>query len=560
MTRRPAGPPRRVADRRIRVLLVLFALAFAAVLARAAWLQGVRGPALAELAAVQQRADVTKPAGRGTIFDRRGVALALGRQAMTVYADPSRVREPERVADAAEAALGVDSDELLGELSDDSRRFVYVARKADPEQAAVLGRQELPGVGFYPEELRVYPQRAVASHVLGYAGLDNRGLAGIEKQLDPILSGRAGKATIVKDPSGRLIEVLRGSDPRQGRDVYLTIDHVLQARAQAVLARLLRRWEARSATAIVLDPRSGSVLAMANVPAYDANEFPATQSEWSRNRAVTDTFEPGSTFKVVTVAAALAEQLVGPETAFTLAPTIKVADRKIHEAERDYTARMSVADIVARSSNVGSVTLAQLLGPERLTKWIRRFGFGRATGIEFPGETRGIVRPVREWSGSTIGNVPIGQGIAVTPVQMAAAYGALANRGTWVQPHLVRRVGDEGPVRPRRRRVLPQSVADQLLRMLRGVVRGGSGYLAALPGYHVAGKTGTAEKPDARGYGTGRYVSSFVGIVPASAPRLVILVLVDEPRGHYYGGVVAAPAFAELARFALQYLEIPPDA
>jgi cell division protein FtsI (penicillin-binding protein 3) len=560
MTRATAGPTRRLADRRIRVLLVLFVVAFAGVLARAAWLQGVRAPALGELAAVQQRADVTKPAGRGTIFDRRGVALALGRQAMTVYADPSRVDEPERVADEAAEALGVDPDALLRALSDKSRRFVYIARQADPEQAAALGREELPGVGFYPEELRVYPQGPVASHVLGYAGIDNRGLAGIEKQLDPLLSGRPGKETVVTDASGRLIDVLRGSDARQGQDVHLTIDHVLQARTEGVLARLVRRWQARSATAIVLDTRSGGILAMANAPVFDANDFAATPTESSRNRAVTDTFEPGSTFKVVTVAAALAERLVGPQTAFTLAPSIRVADREIHEAERDYSEDMTVTDIVARSSNVGSITLAQLLGSKRLAAWIRRFGFGRPTGIEYPGETRGIVRPLSEWSGSTIGNVPIGQGIAVTPVQMAAAYGAIANRGMWAQPHLVRRVGEEEPADPRRRRILPRSVAAHLLRMLRGVVREGSGYLAAVPGYQVAGKTGTAEKPDARGYGTGRYVSSFVGIVPASAPRFAILVLVDEPEGQYYGGVVAAPAFAELARFALQYLEIPPDA
>jgi cell division protein FtsI (penicillin-binding protein 3) len=560
MTRTAAAPSRGLADRRIRLVLILFAVAFAGVLARAAWLQGVRAPALGELAAVQQRADVTKPAGRGTIFDRAGVALALGRHAMTVYADPRRVREQERVADAASAAFGVDSDEILRALSDRSRRFVYIARQADPEQAAALARQKLPGVGFYPEERRVYPQGAVGSHILGYAGIDNRGLAGIEKELDPILSGRPGKATVVKDASGRLIDVVRGSDARQGQDVYLTIDHVLQARTEGVLQRLVRRWRAQSATAIVLDPRSGGVLAMANAPAFDATDFAATPGERSRNRAVTDTFEPGSTFKIVTVAGALAERLVGPQTAFTLAPSIKVADREIHEAERDYTARMSVTDIVARSSNVGSITLARLLGRKRLAGWIRRFGFGRPTAIEFPGETRGIVRPPREWSGSTIGNVPIGQGIAVTPLQLATAYGVLANRGLWVQPHLVRRVGDEEPAPPRMRRIVPRRVATHLLRMLRGVVREGSGSLAAVPGYEVAGKTGTAEKPDERGYGTGRYVSSFVGIVPATAPRLVILVLVDEPKGQYYGGTVAAPAFAELAQFALQYLKIQPDA
>jgi cell division protein FtsI (penicillin-binding protein 3) len=559
MSARSRGRSRALADRRIQLLLVFFGVAFGCVLARAAWLQAVRSPALGELAAVQQRANVTKPAGRGTIYDRGGVPLALGRPAMTVYADPGRVQEPERVADAAEAALGIDSDALLRAISDPSRRFVYIARQADPDRVAELGRKEFPGVGFYPEELRVYPQNTIGSHVLGYAGIDNRGLAGVEKQLDPILSGRPGNETIVRDPSGRLIDVVDGSDARQGSDVYLTIDHVLQSHTETVLGRVVSKWDAQSATAIVLDVQTGGVLAMANAPEFDANEFAAVPTHWSRNRAVTDTFEPGSTFKVVTVSAALAERVVGPQTTFTLPPSIKLYDRVIHEDGRDETETMSVAQILSRSSNVGSVKLAQALGPERLDSWIRRFGFGRRTGIEFPGETRGIVLPRKEWSGATIGNVPIGQGIAVTPVQMVAAYGALANGGLWVQPHLVRRVADDEPLRPRRRRIVPESVAEHVLRMLRGVVRDGSGYRAAVSGYQVAGKTGTAEKPDEKGYGTGKYVASFVGIVPVTAPRLAILVLVDEPQGQYYGGFVAAPAFRELARFALQYLEIPPD-
>jgi cell division protein FtsI (penicillin-binding protein 3) len=440
------------------------------------------------------------------------------------------------------------------------RRFVYVARKADPDQAAALGRQELRGVGFYPEEERIYPQGAIGSHVLGYAGLDNRGLAGVEKQLDPILSGQPGNETIVRDPSGRLIDVLRGNDVEQGQDVTLTIDHVLQSRTETVLDRVVTKWRARSATAILLDIRSGGLLAMANAPGFDANQFAQVSPDWSRNRAVTDTFEPGSTFKVVTVAAALAERLVGPQTTFTLAPSLKLYDRVIREDARDVTETMSVAEILSRSSNVGLVRLAQALGEKRLDEWIRRFGFGRRTGIEYPGETRGIVHPHEKWSGTTIGNIPIGQGISVTPVQMAAAYGALANGGVWVQPHLVRRVADEEAPPPQRRRVVSPGVAQHILRMLQGVVRDGSGYRAAVDGYQVAGKTGTAEKPDERGYGTGNYVASFVGIVPASAPRLAILVLVDEPQGQYYGGMVAAPAFGELARFALQYLEIAPDA
>jgi cell division protein FtsI/penicillin-binding protein 2 len=302
------------------------------------------------------------------------------------------------------------------------------------------------------------------------------------------------------------------------------------------------------------------VLALAVEPGYDANRFPKVSDDRKRNRAVTDTYEPGSTFKIVTISGALETGLVGPNTKYTLPYQIQVADRKIHDAEPRGTETMSVHQILSRSSNVGVVTIAETLGKERIAHWIQRFGFGRRTGIEFPGETKGIVLPPRRWSGSTIGNVPIGQGIAVTPLQMIAAYGAIANNGVWVQPHLVERTAGEKRVEPERRRIMSEETATAMRRMLREVVEEGSGTAAQVPGYRIAGKTGTAAKPDAQGgYSDYRYVASFVGFVPAKDPRLVILVTVDEPRGAIWGGVVAAPAFAEIAKFALQYFEVPPD-
>jgi cell division protein FtsI/penicillin-binding protein 2 len=300
---------------------------------------------------------------------------------------------------------------------------------------------------------------------------------------------------------------------------------------------------------------------MAVSPRFDANRFGDTPAQRSRNRAVTDTYEPGSTFKVVTVAGVLSERLVTPRTEFTLPYEIEVADRRIHDSHQRDTETMSVAEILSRSSNVGTVTLALALGKERLAKWIDRFGLGRPTGIDFPGETPGIVLSPEQWSGSTIGNVPIGQGIAVSPVQMAAAYAAIANGGVLVRPHLVERVADAGPRPVERRRVVAPGVAAQVKAMLRGVVdEGGTGTAAAVPGYYVAGKTGTAQKPERGGYSLSKYVASFVGFVPATDPRLVILVTVDEPRDAIWGGVVAAPAFQQIARFGLQYLEVPPDA
>jgi cell division protein FtsI (penicillin-binding protein 3) len=550
----------RVANRRIRLLAAVFAFMLALALARAGWLQAVRAGSLDRLAASQHRETVAMPAHRGTIYDRVGSELALGSPAITVYADPRQIRDPRAAAVAAGEELGLDPDKLYPLLTDRSRGFVYVARQAATESARALEERDIPGFGFYAEEKRIYPQGRVGSSVLGYAGIDNTGLAGIEKTLDKVLTGEGGEKTIVKDPFGRTLAVADARPRRDGQDVYLTIDHTIHSQVERVLEQTVSRWTATSASAVVMDPRTGGILALAVAPGYDSNRFSQVSDDRKRNRAVTDTYEPGSTFKVVTVAGALETGVITPSTEYTLPYQIQVADRKIHDAEPRGTETMTVDEILTRSSNVGVVTIAEALGRERIVRWIDRFGFGRRTGIEFPGETKGIVLPADRWSGSTIGNVPIGQGIAVTPLQMAAAYGALANKGVWVQPHLVERIGGQKAVEPRRRRVLTTRTAAQMRRMLRDVVEEGSGTAAQVPGYRIAGKTGTAAKPDPQGgYSTSDYVASFVGFVPAKDPRLVILVTVDEPRGAIWGGVVAAPAFAEIAKFALQYLEVPPE-
>lgn len=552
---------RRQSDRRIRLLLGLLLAVFAVALTRAVWLQTVRAQGLAQRAASQQHETIAVAAGRGTLLDRMGVQLAIGEEATTVYANPKQVQNAHAVAVAAADTLGIDADALYPQLLDKTKGFVYVKRKADPKDAKALEQRNLPGLGFIPEERRVYPQGGVAAQVLGYAGTDNRGLAGLELQLDRYLAGRPGSETFVKDPFGRVLDVVRSVPERPGKDVFLTLDHTLQANVESVLRETVSQWGAKRATAVVLDPETGGILAMAVAPGYDANRYPIASADLHRNTAVTDTYEPGSTFKLVSVSAALSEHLVTPATPFVLPGSIQVADRVIHDAEPRGTETMTVAQILSRSSNVGAITLAELLGPQRLGRWIDRFGFGRKVGIDYPGETPGIVLPVDRWSGSTIGNVPIGQGIAVTAVQMAAAYASVANRGVWLAPHLVDHVAGSRPPKVERRRVLSPSIADEVKSMLVNVVSEGTGTLAALPGYTIAGKTGTAAKPDPvnGGYSTTNYVASFVGIVPASKPRLVILVSVDEPRGAIWGGVVAAPAFKRIADFALQYLEVPPD-
>ena len=551
----------RLVNRRIRLLLAVLTLAFAGLLLRATWLQGVRAESLSRLGQTQHRETVALPAGRGTIYDRAGVELGLGERATTVYANPKQIANPRAAALAVERTLGLDADRVYPLLADRTHGFVYVERQADPAQAASLQRLKLSGFGFYPEEKRSYPQRSVAAQVLGYVGIDGDGLSGLELGFDRELAGSAGKETIVKDPSGRVIDVQQERPEIPGRDVFLTLDHSIQANAEEVLRQTVQKWHAKSASAIVLDPRTGAVLAMAVQPGYDANRFPSAPRDLQRNRTVTDTYEPGSTFKLITVGAALSERLVSPSTRFTLPYSLKVADRVIHDAEERGTVNYSVAQILAHSSNIGAIELAEMLGRTRLSKWISRFGFGRVTGIDYPGESPGIVLPTEKWSGSTIGNVPIGQGIAVTPVQMAAAYAAVANGGIWSRPHLVDHVAGGGRPSLYRRRLVSPRIAKELMGMLKDVVAEGTGQYAAMPGYQVAGKTGTAQKPDSHGgYATGRYVASFVGIVPASRPRFVVLVTVDEPQGAIWGGVVAAPAFQQIARFDLQYLEVPPDA
>jgi cell division protein FtsI/penicillin-binding protein 2 len=555
---------RRAANRRIRLIGAVIALALAACLIRAGWVQVIRAGSLSTLADAQQTETITNPAPRGTINDRNGVELATNIDAITISADPKLVASPAKEAKKAAGVLGLDDKDeanLAASLSDRSSGFVYIDRQAPMAVANKLKRLKLKGFDFTPDDKRFYPQAKLAAQLIGYAGIDNHGLSGLEKKYDEQLSGRDGKQTVVKDPLGRVIDVQSSTAERAGDDLTLTIDNAIQLDVQQVLAETLKSSGAKSASAIVLDPSNGAVLAMATAPAYNNNNTSGVPYEYQRERPLTDSYEPGSTFKLVTIAGALSEGLVTPKTAFTLPYSIRIADKVIHDAHWRSTERMTVAQILTDSSNVGAATIApQRLGKTRLYRWIKRFGFGQPTGVDFPGEIKGLLPPLDRWYGSAEGTIPIGQGIAVTPIQLAAAYASIANHGVWVQPHLVERIGDKPAPAPKKHRVVASTVAETLMGILRDVVDEGTGMEAEVPGYTVAGKTGTAAKPDPTtgGY-SDNYVASFVGIVPASNPRLVILVTVDTPQTAIWGGVVAAPAFKEIALDCLRYLEIPPD-
>ena len=551
----------RRANRRIRLILATFVVVFGIALGRATWLQVVHAATYGRQAQRMHEETTTTPAGRGSILDRTGVQLAIGEQDITVYADPHMVSDARGIALAAQRLLGADANALYPQLLRKDTRFVYVARFADPKAANLFLDKHFTGIGSYPEERRAYPQNTVAAAVIGYAGIDNKGLGGLELEYDHKLAGRPGRQTIIRDATGQAIDTLSSTPERQGQDLFTTIDSRIQAQAESVLRQTVTQFRATSASAIVLDPRTGAILAMAQAPGYDANKTGSVPDATQRLRAVTDTYEPGSTFKLVTIAGALSQGLVTPSTKFRLPYSIHVADRVIHDAEYRPTETLTTSEILSHSSNVGAVTIAKKLGRVSLMNWIEKFGYGKTTGIDFPGESPGFVLPLEKWYGSTIGNVPIGQGISVTPIQMASAYAAIANGGVWVQPHFVERIGGQLYNSHKRRRVVSTKIDNVLKQMLTGVVdeHGATGNEAAIPGYTVAGKTGTAQVPGPHGYTTGKYVASFVGMVPVKKPRLVVLVVVNDPTRGIFGGTVAAPAFAAIAKFDLQHLNVPPD-
>jgi len=551
----------RRANRRIRLILATFVVVFGIALGRATWLQVVHAATYGRQAQRMHEETTTTPAGRGSILDRTGVQLAIGEQDITVYADPHMVSDARGIALAAQRLLGADANALYPQLLRKDTRFVYVARFADPKAANLFLDKHFTGIGSYPEERRAYPQNTVAAAVIGYAGIDNKGLGGLELEYDHKLAGRPGRQTIIRDATGQAIDTLSSTPERQGQDLFTTIDSRIQAQAESVLRQTVTQFRATSASAIVLDPRTGAILAMAQAPGYDANKTGSVPDATQRLRAVTDTYEPGSTFKLVTIAGALSQGLVTPSTKSRLPYSIHVADRVIHDAEYRPTETLTTSEILSHSSNVGAVTIAKKLGRVSLMNWIEKFGYGKTTGIDFPGESPGFVLPLEKWYGSTIGNVPIGQGISVTPIQMASAYAAIANGGVWVQPHFVERIGGQLYNSHKRRRVVSTKIDNVLKQMLTGVVdeHGATGNEAAIPGYTVAGKTGTAQVPGPHGYTTGKYVASFVGMVPVKKPRLVVLVVVNDPTRGIFGGTVAAPAFAAIAKFDLQHLNVPPD-
>ncbi|MDQ3726127.1 MAG: penicillin-binding protein 2 [Actinomycetota bacterium] len=549
----------RLIERRIGLLFAGFLLCFLLIVLRAFWLQGVQGADLASQAVSQQTEIVTVPGLRGDLLDRRGNKLAASEDAATIYATPYQVKNPPAAAARLAPILDQPKGEVLEALTAEGG-FSYVAQKVNLATAKKVEKLEIEGIGQEPASRRTYPQGEMAGQVIGAVGSENQGLIGLEAGEEEVLRGDDGERWIVNDALGEPIRLETVEEAEDGEDIQLTLDPMIQRETERALNGVGETYSPKGATAIVVDPRSSEILAMANWPPVNPADLSEASEEDLLNRATGFTYEPGSTFKAFTVAAALEEKMVTPTSEFTLPPTIQVADRTIEESHPRGTENMTVGQILAHSSNVGSVTIGLEVGAEKFDKWIRRFGFGKPTGVRLPGEEQGLLLDLDEYSGSTMGNLPIGQGLSVTPMQMVAGYSAIANGGVLERPRLIKRIGEEEVPAPKGKRVISPQVAAEVREMLEGVLApGGTASEISVPGYTLAGKTGTAEIAEDGEYSDTNYVASFIGFAPAENPQLLAAVIVDRPQGEIYGGSVAAPAFGQIAEFALPYLGVPQE-
>jgi cell division protein FtsI (penicillin-binding protein 3) len=557
VSRPPAG--------RLVALFALMTFAFGAISVRLVVLQVSQAQELQDRAFDQRVRTIDLPAQRGQILDRNGARLALSTPADDVYADPQLVDDPWATATHLSPLLDVGVPDLVHAMTSDGT-FVYLARQLGRGASDRIQRLALPGIGLLPTSKRSYPAGSLASQVLGFVGTDGVGLTGLELGYQDVLAGMPGERTNELGLSGQAI--VSGVDeeraPIAGANVVTTIDRDLQFQAQAALEQAVEEQGARGGTVIVMDPRTAEVLAMASHPWFDPNAFGDAPSATYRNRAVTDAYEPGSTNKVITAAAAIQERAIPLGMRLTVPWTMPVGDYIIHDSQPHEPMQMTLGDIVAESSNIGAVMVADRLGASTLATYLARFGLGRATGVGFPGESNGIMLPLDQWNDTILATTAYGQGIAATPLQMVSVYSTIANGGRWVQPKLVRgTIGPDGSLEPNEaappRRVVSAGTARMVTRMLAYAVQDGTGTNAQIPGYQVAGKTGTARIPtgDGSGYLEGQYIASFIGFLPAGDPKVVVAAILDRPAA-VYGGVAAAPLFKRVALAAITRLDIAP--
>ena len=543
---------------------IVFTLLFGGIGAKAAYLQIFRNAWLSDKAADQYSRDLVKSGRRGTIYDANHIEMAVSIDTTSIAVYPRMIPDKSLTAVALAKALGLRSSDVKRKLASKSA-FVWLKRQVTPKESKAVSALKIPGIDFIPAYGRFYPNRGLGASVLGFSGTEGRGLEGLEYCYENYLKGPTQKITVLKDALGRGFDAEKESQGNDsGNNLVLTIDRNIQYIAENALQESITRFSARSGMAIVMAPQSGAILALAQCPRFNPNAFASYDKELWRNRAITDPFEPGSTMKIFSAAAAIESGICTPNTIFFCENgSYRIGKHTVHDTHaHDW---LSLQQIVKYSSNIGAVKVGQSIGPQSLYTVLRNFGFGQKTGIDCPGETSGSLASWKKWSGIDAGAIAFGQGMAVSAIQLAAAVSAIANDGILMKPYIVQAVTDSNGriVKNTTPQKIRQAVSPETARTMRRILQtvttsGGTGVQAALEGYTVCGKTGTAQKVDSNGtYAKGKYVASFVGFVPARAPRLTILVVIDEPEKQHYGGIVTAPAFKTIAEESLNYLNIP---
>ncbi|MDI6717096.1 MAG: penicillin-binding protein 2 [Actinomycetota bacterium] len=558
--------------RRVAALLSIILVGFLCISIRLFYIQAISAAKYNKEAEEQRLCSIKIPPNRGIIRDRNGSELAVNTVLDTIYATPYLVEDREKFAKIVAPVLKVDERDILNKLTKQAN-FAYIARKVDPATARKVKKlvkdNKIKGIGFLKESKRYYPFGRTCSHIVGFSGMDNQGLSGIELFYNKLLYGKPGRIVAERDAYGRPIprSIMSSYKPVDGADIILTIDQNIQYKAEVELKKAIKKYKAKAGSVIVMNPESGEIYAMANVPDYDPNNLDSITDDNQRNRAVTDLYEPGSTMKTVIAAAALEEGLCSPSTTFFLEPVIRVGSKTIKEAHARPARNFSFSQILQQSSNVGIVKVGMLLGQSKIVKYLEKFGFNKKSGIDFPGEAEGYYPQADRWSKVAMANIPFGQGICTTQLAMTKAYAIIANDGVPIKPHLLinargkrEKLASASESKPEERILGPRTCA-QIREILEKAVLDGTGTQAKVPNYSVGGKTGTAQKArvNGRGYEKGKYIASFIGMAPIRNPKLVISVVIDEPKGSIYGASVAAPVFSKIAEFSLRYLKIPPD-
>ncbi len=559
----------KVNRKRIYFLFILFLVTFLLIIYRLVSIQYLNASKFKSYAEFQHTDEFVLSSKRGKILDRNGIELATSLIEKTIYADPRFVSDSNYESKVLAEILGLNEEEVKEKLDNKESGFVYIERKVSLEKAEEIMEYNLPGIYFQDEARRYYPQNDIAASIIGFTGMDNNGLSGIELQYEKILRGIDGKAIAEKDVFGNIIPGENNTyiEPVNGKDVVLTIDSQIQYMVQKKLEEIVTEYNALRAIAVVMNPKNGEIYSMANYPGFDLNDYQEVDEELYKTLGISYTYEPGSTFKIINVSSALENNTIGKDWAFDLPPSIKVGDRVIKEIFRTYNIRYTTGEIIKYSSNVGAVTIALSMGEEMFWNSIKNFGFGELTGIELPGEEKGIFYDYKTWPASTIGALAIGQNISVTPLQLLRAACAIANGGYLVDPSIVKEIKlseneEDGDVKmDKGNRIISSETASIMKDMMLSVVEEGTGTKAQIEDVKVCGKTGTAEKANKNGigYDEGRSITSFIGFAPYEDPEIAILIVVDEPQGGentIWGGTVAAPVFKEIMEFSLKRLRI----